>query len=102
MQNLDKLRLLLLQEVDFWVLTQLERIDEAGVFDEAATVERLDLEGCGKLEPLLLLFLPVAVHIAEYNARHVSTLYFFGGEQQILIACVSQQVFQILDELASL
>lgn len=68
MQYFDELWLLLLQKVDLWVLTELQCVDEAGVFDKATTIVGLNLESGRQALPLSLLFLPVAIHVSEDDA----------------------------------
>lgn len=77
-QNFHELGLLLLQEVDLGVLAQLKRVYETRMLHEATTVEGLDLERGGQSQPLFLLFLPIAVHVAEDDSSHVSSLHFLG------------------------
>lgn len=93
MKNLDKLRLLLLQEVDFRVLAELQGVDETGVLYKSTSIEGLDLESGGQALPLELLLLPPSVHHAEDFASHVPLLDLFGREEQVFISCVSKQVF---------
>lgn len=78
MENLHKLRLLFLEEVDLGVLTELKGVDETGVFHKAATVVGLDLECGGEASPLALLLLPVAVHVSEDDAGVVTHLDLFS------------------------
>jgi len=69
---------------------------------ETAAIECLNFQRSGKFEPSFLLFLPVAVHVAEDDACHVSALHLLSREQQILITRVRQQVLQVLNEFATL
>ena len=77
-EYLDKLRFLLLKEVDLGELGQLKQVDEAGVLHETTSVVGLDLESGCKHLPLLLLLLPVTVHVAEDDSGVVPPLYFLG------------------------
>ena len=100
-ENLYKLRLLLLEEVDLWVLAELKGVDETGVFHEAATVVGLNLEGGSEASPFAFLLLPIAIHVPEDDACVVTHLDFFSREKEVLVACVRQQVFEVFHKLSS-
>jgi len=89
-EDLHELGLLLLQEEDLWVLRQLECIDETRVFHEASSVESLYFESGSKASAFLSHFLPVTIHVTEYDAGVVPALDFFGGEEQVFISRVGQ------------
>ena len=101
-QDFDKLWLLLFEEVDLGVLAQLQGIDEARVLHKPATVKRLNLQRRGQAPPLTLLRLPVSVHVSEDDPCIVAHLDLLGGQEQVLVARVRQQIFQVLHELAAL
>ena len=90
MENFHKLRLLFFEEIDLRVLAELQGIDETGMLDKAPAIESLNLESGREFSPLVLHFLPVAIHVAEDDSRIVSHLDFFSRKKQIFVARIRQ------------
>ena len=102
MQNLDELRLLLLQEVDLWILTQLQSVDETRVLHKASTVEGLDLESSLAAPSVPLQPEPPTFHVVKDELGVVTPGHFLGREKEVLIIRVSQYFFQVFHKLATL
>ena len=97
--NFDKNWLLLLQDVDPWIFTQLESINKTCIFDISHSVKSLNLETSLNSSPHSFLFLmklhhgvinsPCGCSFSKLDVRH----------HQMLLVGVSKHVLKILLKL---